>query len=199
MVNNVVFDVNGVLVNTVSVETASQFDYSIDEAVMLLKMGMTDIWKKYDLGFYMTRESMIDDFIAYFPQEEELVRKVLTRRHMIVVNEEMEKFLLDLKLKGIKVYLLSNVGYGDLNMVKKFRFAKEVDGAVYSCEEGKVKPDQEIFEALMEKYGLKAEETVFIDDSGKNLKSAEQIGFKTVRYITPRKTKSEVYRIIATE
>lgn len=200
MIKNIVFDVNGVLTYNVSLETISAFsqDYSVAEAAMLMKMNRTEIWKKYDTGFYRTRESMIDDFINLWPEEEELIRRVLSSRRRLVVNDKLERFIVDLKRK-YQVYLLSNVGYEDLEKVLVQKFVKVSDGGVYSCEEGVVKPDEQIYTVLLERYGLKAEETIFIDDGRRNIRAARKLGFHTVRHINNRRTMSEVCRIIALE
>ena len=41
-----------------------------------------------------------------------------------------------------------------------------------------VKPNAEIFEYILKKYSLKAEECVFIDDSEKNIVGCEAVGIK---------------------
>ena len=40
-----------------------------------------------------------------------------------------------------------------------------------------LKPDSEIYIRLLEKFGLKAEECLFIDDSEANIRAAEALGF----------------------
>ena len=37
-----------------------------------------------------------------------------------------------------------------------------------------------IFEALLEKYGLNANECIFIDDTEVNIRAAEKLGFYTI-------------------
>lgn len=200
MIKNIVFDVNGVLVSNISIETIISFsqDYTIAEAAMLRKMGRTEIWKRYDTGFYRTRESMADDFIALWPQDEKMIRQTLSSRRGIAVNERMEKFIVELKRK-YKVYLLSNVGYEDLEKVLPQKFARICDGAVYSCEVGVVKPDERIYRILLDRYDLKAEETVFIDDGRRNIRAAQKLGFHAVKHVSNKRTMSEICRIASLE
>ena len=98
-------------------------------------------------------------------------------------------------LELIRLY----VRYEDLEKVLVQKFVKVSDGGVYSCEEGVVKPDEQIYTVLLERYGLKAEETIFIDDGRRNIRAARKLGFHTVRHINNRRTMSEVCRIIALE
>ena len=51
---------------------------------------------------------------------------------------------------------------------------------VVSGTEKLIKPDPKIWEVLLERYHLKAEESVFIDDNPKNIEVAKMLGFITV-------------------
>ena len=50
----------------------------------------------------------------------------------------------------------------------------------YSCELGKFKPDEALYEDAMRKSGCKPEETVFIDDSVRNLEGAAKLGITPI-------------------
>ncbi len=53
------------------------------------------------------------------------------------------------------------------------------DGRVTSFESHLAKPSRAIFEYAIENLGIKPEETLFIDDSQKNLDAAAEVGFET--------------------
>ena len=53
---------------------------------------------------------------------------------------------------------------------------KYFDGEVVSCHEKVVKPDTEIYRILVDRYNLKPEETLFIDDRKSNVEAAESEG-----------------------
>ena len=55
------------------------------------------------------------------------------------------------------------------------------DGGVASCEVHVNKPDPRIYQALLDKYGLKASESVFIDDRQDNVQAAFELGFVGIR------------------
>ena len=48
-----------------------------------------------------------------------------------------------------------------------------------------VKPDRAIFELFLDRYGLKPEACVFIDDSKANIEAARAIGMHTIHYAEP--------------
>ncbi len=90
-------------------------------------------------------------------------------------------FIRSLKANGYKVYLLSNYGERNFKYAKEhFEFIQYADGGVISYEIKHIKPEPEIYEALIEKYRFNPEEAVFLDDSLPNLEGAEAFGFYTI-------------------
>ena len=49
-----------------------------------------------------------------------------------------------------------------------------------SCYYHLLKPEKEIYEEILNKYSLKPEETVFIDDMKVNIDAAEKLGIKGI-------------------
>jgi len=52
--------------------------------------------------------------------------------------------------------------------------------AYYSHRIGHRKPNASAFEYVLQKHGLNAAETIFIDDSINNIEAAQQLGLQTV-------------------
>lgn len=94
----------------------------------------------------------------------------------------MQEVVRDIKGRGGKLYLLSNIsvgfaqGYSQVTQLREF-FAL-FDGLVFSGPLGIVKPSGEIFRHLLDTYGLRAEDCIFIDDSEKNIAGAEAVGIR---------------------
>ena len=57
---------------------------------------------------------------------------------------------------------------------------KHFEGGIVSYEVGIEKPAKSIYEMLLEKYNLVAEECVFFDDKPENIKAAIKLGIKGV-------------------
>ena len=94
--------------------------------------------------------------------------------------EGMPRLVRDIKAGGGKLYLLSNVSIG---FAQKWHTVPQLaelfslfDGLVFSGPLGIIKPSREIFQHLLDTYGLKGEETVFIDDNEKNIAGAKNAG-----------------------
>lgn len=86
--------------------------------------------------------------------------------------------------KHYKIYMLSNTNPIMVNSDIKHYFrvcGKELedyfDGLVLSYEAKSIKPDLRIFEYAKSHLGIVPEETLFLDDSQKNLDAAAQLGF----------------------
>lgn len=48
--------------------------------------------------------------------------------------------------------------------------------------ENLIKPDKRIYQLLLKRYFIKAEECIFIDDNINNVKAAEELGFYTIHF-----------------
>ncbi|MBE6787166.1 MAG: HAD family phosphatase [Ruminococcaceae bacterium] len=88
----------------------------------------------------------------------------------------------DIKENGGKLFILSNISKEFAQRYKDVPALKELfslfDGLVFSGPLGIVKPSKEIFEHILSKYSLERQETMFIDDSEKNINGAEAVGIK---------------------
>ena len=59
---------------------------------------------------------------------------------------------------------------------ERFAVLQLIDRYVVSGDVGMVKPDPRIFRLLLDRYGLRAEETIFVDDNPDNVAAACQLG-----------------------
>ena len=57
----------------------------------------------------------------------------------------------------------------------------EFDVFMESSRAGVAKPDPKIYEMALRELGVRAEEAVFLDDIGRNLKPARQMGMTTIK------------------
>lgn len=65
--------------------------------------------------------------------------------------------------------------------LENYDFFKIFDGKiVVSGHEKLIKPDPKIYQVLLKRYNLKAEESVFIDDNIQNIETAKNLGFATI-------------------
>jgi len=70
------------------------------------------------------------------------------------------------------------------------------DVVVESATAGVRKPEREAYELVLERMGLPAEEVVFLDDLGINLKPARELGMTTIKVDDPDVALAELERVL---
>lgn len=83
------------------------------------------------------------------------------------------------------IYGLSNMDFATIAKLKNryHDIFDHFDGIVVSADTGNLKPDQEIYQYFLRTYKLKPEACLFIDDQTENIKAAQNLGFKVVKFI----------------
>lgn len=80
---------------------------------------------------------------------------------------------------GARVFILSNISRGFGEHTSEIPVFSEVEGYVLSALCGFTKPHAEIFDYTCRKFGLDPAETLFVDDSEKNIAGADAFGLRT--------------------
>ena len=94
-----------------------------------------------------------------------------------VPREGVDSIIRTLKGRGQKVYILSNASKRLTDTYKDAVPAPELyDGAFFSGEVLALKPQPIIYRMFFERFGLKPEECLFIDDSEANVESSIRCG-----------------------
>lgn len=68
----------------------------------------------------------------------------------------------------------------------------ELEAVMVSGSEGLAKPDPEIFERMIDIYGLAPEQTVFIDDTAENVAAARAIGFISLLFTDTKSLREDL-------
>ena len=83
-----------------------------------------------------------------------------------------------LKKKGYGIYILSNAADKFYEYFQRWKPLDYFNGYVVSCDIHILKPNEEIYRHLLNKYKLKAEECLFLDDLETNIEGAKKVGMK---------------------
>lgn len=86
------------------------------------------------------------------------------------------------KSHGYGIYVLSNASDLFYTYFPRFLPLDFFNGVFVSSDYLMLKPDVKIYETFLEKYGLKAEECLFVDDREDNTKGARKAGMNTFRF-----------------
>ena len=172
---NIVFDLGGVVFARDPRKFEPEF---IEFFSYILLPEMPKFWEDYDRGV-VTYDEVIASLADYNTCERELAERNL--RRSILTQEEIpatKSLIADLKAAGYRLYVLSNMSLEFIEFLRKKEVYSHFDGEVVSCVEHVVKPEKEIYNRLVERYGLKPEETLFIDDRKKNTATARELGWQ---------------------
>ena len=103
------------------------------------------------------------------------------------------QILRELKQKHYPAYALTNWSAEKFPIARaRFDFLKEFDGIVVSGEEKCIKPQPQIYQILLSRYGLQAPNCIFIDDNLDNIKGAQTLGFDTILFTSPENLRAEL-------
>lgn len=183
MIKNIILDVGKVLVAWQPKVTMRELGIS-DETVEILAKALFDsgIWNEADRGV-LSDDEFLELAIRQVPEYEAEVRLFWNNIDRAIWQFPYVKlWIRAMKKAGYKVYILSNYGNWSYEKTKEraLNFLEEVDGAVFSYEVKQIKPDAAIFQALCDKYSLKAEECVFLDDLPANIEGAKNFGMQGI-------------------
>lgn len=193
-IKNIIFDLGGVFLNIDYKKTADAF----------IKLGVTNFNELYTQQtaneLFESLETGKIEPLPFYEAIREATQLPLTNEE---IRDAWSAMLLDfppermLWLAGIakkyRVFLYSNTNiihydqfmqiFHQQNGERPFNdyFIK----AYYSHEFGLRKPYPESYTALLDAEGLKVEETLFIDDTLKNIEGAKAAGLQTIHLVPP--------------
>jgi glucose-1-phosphatase len=185
---NIIFDLGGVLLDL-------DFRRTIDAFEKLGLKNFENMFSQFkaDELFEKLETGHLSEAAFYAAVKKRTEKKITEAEidhawNALILNFRTESLQLLEKLSpGYKLYLLSNTNSIHLKYFKK-SFTKETGKPLldayfvktwYSNEIGLRKPNQDIFEFVLQQQNLKAAETLFIDDTLINIETAQSLGFKT--------------------
>ncbi|HSX43983.1 MAG TPA: HAD family phosphatase [Candidatus Saccharimonadales bacterium] len=99
----------------------------------------------------------------------------------IRVQRKLVKFAAELRERGVKTAVLSNMVTPVAFVFRHSPELKQFDPVIISCDVGMRKPDPEIYQLMLEKLGLPAEECIFVDNRADNVEAAKKLGMHIIQ------------------
>ncbi len=176
--NTVIFDFGKVMIHF-EPEQITAKSVSDPEAIRLITKAVFDspFWPCLDAGT-ITDEDFLKQVRAELPEALWKDAEIVYRswiRHLPEI-EGMNDLVHDLKARCIRVYLLSNISHYFAEHADLYPILSEMDGCVFSGVVGMVKPNPDIFEYICQKYAIDPHAAVFVDDTAKNVATAQSLG-----------------------
>ena len=194
MIKAVIFDIGNVLTDFVWQEMYREKGLGGDTFERVAKATVqSPYWCELDRGI-MTFSEVMDKFVNLDSEMEDEIRRVLADMHGIVTGRSYAvPWICSLKKQGVKVYVLSNFSEKIWKeCIDALEFYEFTDGGIISYKEHLIKPDQAVYQLLLERYGLCADECVFIDDLEENVKAARLCGINGIVFKNYEQAKKEL-------
>ncbi len=199
MIRNIVFDIGNVLTDFRWKGFLQDKGFDDETAERIARASvMTPLWQEVDRGVW-DEEKLIREFSRLDPDMEgELRRAYGNVKGMVTKRDYAIPWLQKLKKRGYKVYYLSNFSHkAYTDCQEALDFLPYMDGGILSYQEKIVKPEEEIYLRLLSRYGLKAEECVFLDDTQENVEAARRLGFRGIRFEAREQAERELEQYLA--
>ena len=183
-IKNVIFDLGGVVVKWDPVSVLNSFKGDRAIVKYIRERGFfSDYWRDFDKGTLSQAELVRRTARLIGCSEESCEEFVLHVMHALVPQTETEELIRELSARGFKLYCLSNMSVEFYDYLKTREVFSYFDGQIISALEHLVKPDREIYELLLNRYHLRAEESLFIDDLQPNVEAAKRLGIQVVHFV----------------
>ena len=197
MIRNIVFDMGNVLIRFDPEEFISRAGIMdpADRRIVREELFASVEWAQMDMGVE-TEASFEPKVLARIPERlKEPVRDLLHNwafpRQMI---PGMEELVQRLKNAGYGIYLLSNASVNQPGYWNQLPVSRLFDGTLVSAFVKTVKPCPQIYQLFTEKFSLRGEECLFIDDAPINVAGAVAAGWSGIVFYGDAKQLEEKMR-----
>lgn len=191
---NIIFDFGNVLVQWHPELVYG--DYFGDEAKAwwFLRHVADNEWRlRIDAG--ESSETCIRELQQRQPEYAEAIELYRSKWREMLTDEVpgMRELLHQLSTVNYQLYGLTNWSMESFPEAREhFGILQMIDRYVVSGAEGYVKPDPRLFQVLLDRFGLRAEECIFIDDNPDNVAAARNMGMRGIVFTNAESLRKEL-------
>ena len=197
-INTIIFDLGGVLIDWNPRYVYRKVFKTEKEVEWFLENVATSEWNEnQDAGYPLHKAT--EELIGRHPEWEPEIKAYYGRWLEMLGDQihETVEILQQLKRTGkYKLYALTNWSAETFpHALQRFKFFEMFEGVVVSGEEKMKKPSPEFYKIIIDRYHLDPSNTIFIDDSVRNVKGAEAVGITGIHFHNPSQLKGELERL----
>ncbi len=181
-IKNIIFDFGGVLVDWNPRYLYREVFQDENEMEFFLANVCNNDWNiEQDRG--RPWNEAIDLLQKQYPEYHEAIKMYRDGWAQMIGGDfpETVALLRHLKGEGFKIYGLTNWSAETIDIAySRFDFFTLFDGIVVSGIEKIIKPDERLYQILLDRYNIIPEESVFIDDNTCNITTANMLGINGI-------------------
>ncbi len=154
-------------------------------------------WRLFDRGHLSEAELIERLEIGSGQSRDDLVEIIAAVRESLLEKPETVKLVRALHQRGLHMYCLSNMPspmYEHLR--RQHTFWDVFRGVVISGEIQMMKPEPQIYLHLLERFGLRAQECVFVDDLQVNVEGAKGVGLHAIQFHNATQCQQELDELL---
>ena len=193
-IKNIVFDIGNVIVRWAPHEVVKSVFPDKDPEQFLKQIY--PIWLDLNLGKFSESQA-----ISMYHDQLDISKAKLS--YFLDELKTSQKFIPGSIELLQKLYSLGFPLYSITDNVKEIlayhkahsNFLHYFKGIISSSDVGIVKPDKRIFQYLLDKYELMADESVFIDDLVRNVEGAKSVGMQAFQFIDSESCEKELLKL----
>jgi glucose-1-phosphatase len=194
-IKNIIFDLGDVILNIdVPIASKSFADLSgREQSEILTIFKENELFRQFETGLMdePTFRNYVREILNFPDLSDEAIDTAWNSLLLDLPPERVE--LLKKLATRYRLFLLSNTSSIHITQVNKIlkastgveRLEDLFERVFLSYEMGLMKPDTRIYRDVLDKAGLKAEETLFLDDNADNIHGAAQLGIETIHVQKP--------------
>lgn len=174
MIKNIIFDMGNVLILFDRNVFLNRLDVDAEDKALLYREVFASVeWAQMDRGS-KTEITALESICKRLPERlHKAAEEMVFRWDLpLIPIPGMYALVEELKEKGYGVYLLSNASVRQHEYWPRIEASRFFDGTLISADEHVMKPQPEIYRLCMERFGLTAEESFFVDDMAHNVEGA---------------------------
>lgn len=194
MIKNIIFDLGNVLLRYHPTAYLESLNYQ-GEIKNKLKKEIFDSkeWIMLDRGI-ISQKKAVAKWQQRSPEFAEEIKKVMAEwEKMLTPKKDTLKILRSLAEENFELYILSNFHQKAYQYIKNnYDFLNYFSAQVISAQIKMVKPEAEIYQYLLNKFNLKPEASLFIDDTKENIKGALKEGIRVIHFKNSAALKKEL-------
>ena len=196
MIKNILFDFGGVLLDWNPHYLYDAYFGDVDKAEWFLTNICTYEWNaQHDNGRPVAEGTA--ELIARYPEWGKEIRMYYDEFMKMMGGQipGMEDLVKDVKAQGYRVFGLSNWSVETFALVRPvYPVLDLMEDMVISGKVRVMKPDHRIFELALDRFGIKASESVFIDDNPNNVRAASEVGIRGILFQSREQLVKELYQ-----